>query len=195
MGWRSQPMRRRSSLTNLQHSCREILVVEEGKGFKYAMMGLDGGPFEHRGRVPWGLRPDRAGPQHELLWATARPLETIDQFQGLYSFALRQDGDRTSGRPAVLCGRRVEAGHWRTRCKRSSAAQWPKKFVTEACATPRSKPGMYKRAGSKIPCASLHGLLWRQSGTEYTAHRKSCARSTAGAPDPLEGHNEIMRGH
>jgi len=47
------------SLTKLPTFLPEILVGEEGKGFKYAMMGLDGRPFEPSPPVPWGLRRPR----------------------------------------------------------------------------------------------------------------------------------------
>jgi len=72
--------------------------LKKAQGFKYAMMGLDGGPFEHRRPVPWGLRrPALTATLNYIGRRKALGKNLSTSVQRAYKFCLAEMGDRTSG--------------------------------------------------------------------------------------------------
>jgi alkylation response protein AidB-like acyl-CoA dehydrogenase len=170
MGWRSQPT------AQVQFDNCNIpaanLVGEEGKGFKYAMMGLDGGRLNI---AACSLGAAQAALTATLTYMGERKAfgSTIDQFQGLQfrlaDMEIELQAARTFLRQAA----------WKLDNGAPDATKFcamAKKFVTEA--------------GSKIvdQCLQLHG------GYGYLADYgiEKLVRDLR-VHQILEGTNEIMR--
>ncbi len=170
MGWRSQPT------AQVQfddcHIPAENLVGEEGKGFKYAMMGLDGGRLNisacSLGAAQTALNLTLAYMGERKAFGTS-----IDQFQGLQfrlaDMEIELQAARTFLRQAA----------WKLDTGAPDATKFcamAKKFVTEA--------------GSKVvdQCLQLHG------GYGYLADYgiEKLVRDLR-VHQILEGTNEIMR--
>jgi len=170
MGWRSQP-----TTQVMFDNCKigaENLVGEEGKGFKYAMMGLDGGRLN--------IAACSLGAAQTALVATLAYMgdrkafgQTIDQFQGLQfrlaDMEINLQAARTFLRQAA----------WKLDTGAPDASKFcamAKKFVTET--------------GSKVvdQCLQLHG------GYGYLADYgiEKLVRDLR-VHQILEGTNEIMR--
>jgi alkylation response protein AidB-like acyl-CoA dehydrogenase len=170
MGWRSQPT------AQVQFDdCRipaENLVGEEGQGFRYAMMGLDGGRLNI---AACSLGAAQTALNQTLTYMGERKAfgQTIDQFQGLQfrlaDMEIELQAARTFLRQAA----------WKLDRKSPDATKFcamAKKFVTEA--------------GSKVvdQCLQLHG------GYGYLAEYgiEKLVRDLR-VHQILEGTNEIMR--
>ena len=170
MGWRSQPT------AQVQFDdCKvpaENLVGTEGEGFKYAMMGLDGGRLNI---AACSLGAAQTALNQTLVYMSERKAfgQSIDQFQGLQfrlaDMEIELQAARTFLRQAA----------WKLDQKAPDATKFcamAKKFVTEA--------------GSKIvnQCLQLHG------GYGYLADYgiEKLVRDLR-VHEILEGTNEIMR--
>jgi alkylation response protein AidB-like acyl-CoA dehydrogenase len=170
MGWRSQPTRQ-VQLDNCNIPS-ENLLGEEGKGFTYAMIGLDGGRLN--------IAACSLGGAQAALTATLAYMQErhafgkpINQFQGL-QFRL---ADMEIELEAARCFLRQAAWKLDTQAPDASkACAMAKKFVTEA--------------GSKIvdQCLQLHG------GYGYLADYgiEKLVRDLR-VHQILEGTNEVMR--
>ncbi|WP_411975262.1 acyl-CoA dehydrogenase family protein [Sulfitobacter faviae] len=170
MGWRSQP-------TALVHfdDCKigaENLVGEEGKGFKYAMAGLDGGRL-NISACSLGAAQTALNKTLEYMGDRKAFGQTIDQFQGLQfrlaDMEIELQAARTFLRQAA----------WKLDTGAPDATKFcamAKKFVTET--------------GSKVvdQCLQLHG------GYGYLADYgiEKLVRDLR-VHQILEGTNEIMR--
>ena len=170
MGWRSQPTAQ-VQFDDCKVSA-DNLIGEEGKGFKYAMMGLDGGRLN--------ISACSLGAAQSALTATLNYMgerkafgQSIDQFQGLQwrlaDMEIELQAARTFLRHAA----------WRLDTGAPDATKFcamAKKFVTEA--------------GSKVvdQCLQLHG------GYGYLADYgiEKLVRDLR-VHQILEGTNEIMR--
>ncbi|MBT6266257.1 MAG: acyl-CoA dehydrogenase [Tateyamaria sp.] len=170
MGWRSQPT------AQVQFDdCKipyENLVGEEGKGFTYAMTGLDGGRLNI---AACSLGAAQSAINSTLIYMGERQAfgKSIDQFQGLQwrlaDMEIELQAARTFLRQAA----------WKLDHGTSDATKFcamAKKFVTEA--------------GSKVvdQCLQLHG------GYGYLTHYgiEKLVRDLR-VHQILEGTNEIMR--
>ena len=170
MGWRSQPTAQvqfDSCLTG-----HDMLVGEEGQGFKYAMAGLDGGRL-NIAACSLGAAQDALN--RTLTYMSERKAfgKPIDQFQALQfrlaDMEIELQAARTFLRQAA----------WKLDSKQPDATKFcamAKKFVTEA--------------GSKIAdqCLQLHGGYGYLAdyGVEKTVRDLRVHQI-------LEGTNEIMR--
>ena len=170
MGWRSQP----TALVQFD-DCKigaENLVGEEGKGFKYAMAGLDGGRL-NISACSLGAAQTALNKTLEYMGDRKAFGQTIDQFQGLQfrlaDMEIELQAARTFLRQAA----------WKLDTGAPDATKFcamAKKFVTEA--------------GSRIvnDCLQLHG------GYGYLADYgiEKLVRDLR-VHEILEGTNEIMR--
>ena len=170
MGWRSQPTRQ-VQLDNCNISDSELLGVE-GKGFTYAMMGLDGGRLNI---AACSLGAAQSALDQTVAYMGERKAfgKSIDQFQGL-QFRL---ADMEIEMQAARVFMRQAA--WKLDNKAPDASAFcamAKKFVTET--------------GSKVAdqCLQLHG------GYGYLADYgiEKIVRDLR-VHQILEGTNEIMR--
>ena len=170
MGWRSQPTAQ-VQFDNC-HISATNLVGEEGQGFKYAMMGLDGGRLNI---AACSLGAAQTGLDATLAYMGERKAfgKSIDQFQGLQfrlaDMEIELQAARTFLRQAA----------WKLDQKAPDATKFcamAKKFVTET--------------GSKVvdQCLQLHG------GYGYLADYgiEKLVRDLR-VHQILEGTNEIMR--
>ncbi len=170
MGWRSQPTRQ-VQFDDCNVSSAD-LVGEEGKGFSYAMAGLDGGRLNI---AAWALGAAQAALDATLAYMGERKAfgQTIDQFQALQfrlaDMEIELQAARTFLRQAA----------WKLDQGAPDATKFcamAKKFVTEA--------------GSRIvnQCLQLHG------GYGYLADYgiEKIVRDLR-VHQILEGTNEIMR--
>ena len=170
MGWRAQP----TSLVQFDNCDipASSLVGEEGKGFKYAMNGLDGGRLNI---AACSLGAAQAALTQTLTYMGDRKAfgQSIDQFQGLQfrlaDMEIELQAARTYLRQAA----------WKLDTKAPDATKFcamAKKFVTEA--------------GSKVAdgCLQLHG------GYGYLADYgiEKLVRDLR-VHQILEGTNEVMR--
>ena len=170
MGWRAQP----TSLVQFDNCDipSSNLVGEEGKGFKYAMNGLDGGRLNI---AACSLGAAQAALTQTLTYMGDRKAfgQSIDQFQGLQfrlaDMEIELQAARTYLRQAA----------WKLDTKAPDATKFcamAKKFVTEA--------------GSKVAdgCLQLHG------GYGYLADYgvEKLVRDLR-VHQILEGTNEVMR--
>ena len=170
MGWRAQP----TSLVQFDNCDipASNLVGEEGKGFKYAMNGLDGGRLNI---AACSLGAAQAALTQTLTYMGDRKAfgQSIDQFQGLQfrlaDMEIELQAARTYLRQAA----------WKLDTKAPDATKFcamAKKFVTEA--------------GSKVAdgCLQLHG------GYGYLADYgiEKLVRDLR-VHQILEGTNEVMR--
>ncbi|MFG6562459.1 acyl-CoA dehydrogenase family protein [Sulfitobacter sp. 1A15299] len=170
MGWRSQP----TALVQFD-DCKigaENLVGEEGKGFKYAMAGLDGGRL-NISACSLGAAQTALNKTLEYMGDRKAFGQTIDQFQGLQfrlaDMEIELQAARTFLRQAA----------WKLDTGAADATKFcamAKKFVTET--------------GSKVvdQCLQLHG------GYGYLADYgiEKLVRDLR-VHQILEGTNEIMR--
>jgi alkylation response protein AidB-like acyl-CoA dehydrogenase len=170
MGWRSQPTRQ------VQFDACAVpaanLLGEEGHGFRYAMMGLDGGRLNI---AACSLGAAQAALDATLLYMGERRAfgKTIDQFQGLQfrlaDMEIELEAARTLLRQAAW---KLDTGA----PDATKACAMAKKFVTEA--------------GSRVAdqCLQLHG------GYGYLADYgiEKIVRDLR-VHQILEGTNEIMR--
>ena len=170
MGWRSQPTRQ-VQLDNCNISSAD-LIGEEGQGFKYAMMGLDGGRLNISA---CSLGAAQSGLDATLAYMGERKAfgKSIDQFQGLQfrlaDMEIEMQAARTFLRHAA----------WKLDQSAPDATKFcamAKRFVTET--------------GSKVvdQCLQLHG------GYGYLADYgiEKLVRDLR-VHQILEGTNEIMR--
>lgn len=170
MGWKSQPT------SQVQFDDCKIpannLVGEEGKGFKYAMMGLDGGRLNI---ASCSLGAAQAGLDMTLQYMSERKAfgKSIDQFQGLQFRLADMEIELQAARVFL------RQAAWKLDQGAPDASKhcaMAKKFVTEA--------------GSKIvdQCLQLHG------GYGYLADYgiEKLVRDLR-VHQILEGTNEIMR--
>ena len=170
MGWRSQPTAQ-VQFDNCDISAAN-LVGEEGKGFKYAMIGLDGGRLNI---AACSLGAAQVALTKTLAYMGERKAfgQTIDQFQGLQfrlaDMEIELQAARTFLRQAA----------WKLDTKAPDATKFcamAKKFVTET--------------GSKVvdQCLQLHG------GYGYLADYgiEKLVRDLR-VHQILEGTNEVMR--
>lgn len=170
MGWRSQPTRQ-VQLDNCNIPSTGLLG-EEGKGFTYAMMGLDGGRLN--------IAACSLGAAQEALNQTVKYMgerkafgKTIDQFQGLQFRLADMEIEMQSARVFL------RQAAWKLDTKTPDASAFcamAKKYVTEV--------------GSRVAdqCLQLHG------GYGYLADYgiEKIVRDLR-VHQILEGTNEIMR--
>ena len=170
MGWRSQPTRQ-VQFDDCQIPA-ENLVGEEGKGFKYAMAGLDGGRLNisacSLGGAQTALNVTRAYMAERKAFG-----KTIDQFQALQFRLAEMEIELQAARTFL------RQAAWKLDTGAPDATKFcamAKKFVTEA--------------GSRIcnQCLQLHG------GYGYLADYgvEKLVRDLR-VHEILEGTNEIMR--
>lgn len=170
MGWRSQPT------AQVQFdNCKvpsDNLIGDEGKGFKYAMMGLDGGRLNI---AACSLGAAQQALNMTLAYMSERKAfgKSIDQFQGLQFRLADMEIELQAARVFL------RQAAWKLDTQAPDATQhcaMAKKFVTEA--------------GSKIvnQCLQLHG------GYGYLADYgiEKLVRDLR-VHEILEGTNEIMR--
>ncbi|MEP2921036.1 MAG: acyl-CoA dehydrogenase family protein [Sulfitobacter sp.] len=170
MGWRSQPTAQvQFDNCNISH---ENLVGEAGKGFKYAMMGLDGGRLNI---AACSLGAAQAALTKTITYMGERKAfgQAIDQFQGLQFRLADMEIEMAAAR--VL----LRQAAWKLDTGAPDATKYcamAKKFVTDT--------------GSKVvdQCLQLHG------GYGYLADYgiEKLVRDLR-VHQILEGTNEIMR--
>ncbi len=127
MGWRAQP-----TAQVIMDACKtpaENLLGQEGKGFSYAMMGLDGGRLNIAAAALGGAQ---AAYEKALAYSAERRAfgRSIDQFQSL-QFKL---ADMHTSLEAARCFLRQAAWKLDTRAPDATrACAMAKKFVTDIC--------------------------------------------------------------